>query len=137
MKFSINLLNLVHLNHSHSKHTDISMQVSMRRVFRILRVVRISLMDSEVQHSVDCYAAWKSEDNTENLLVRGQNEDYVSDLTQAILEKIGSRDHTEIMLKYLGAKITINAKKISLESPNYLEPKDIFIPGDFSSASFI
>ncbi len=54
-----------------------------------------------------------------------------------ILEKIGSRDHTEIMLKYLGAKITINAKKISLESPNYLEPKDIFIPGDFSSASFL
>ena len=54
-----------------------------------------------------------------------------------ILEKIGSRDHTEIMLKYLGAKININSEKISLESPNFLKPKDIHIPGDFSSASFL
>ena len=54
-----------------------------------------------------------------------------------ILEKIGSRDHTEIMLKYLGAKIKVNSEKISLESPNFLKPKDIHIPGDFSSASFL
>lgn len=54
-----------------------------------------------------------------------------------ILEKIGSRDHTEIMLKYLGAKINVNSEKISLESPNFLKPKDIHIPGDFSSASFL
>jgi 3-phosphoshikimate 1-carboxyvinyltransferase len=54
-----------------------------------------------------------------------------------ILEKIGSRDHTEIMLKYLGAKINVNSEKISLESPNFLKPKDIDIPGDFSSASFL
>ena len=54
-----------------------------------------------------------------------------------ILEKIGSRDHTEIMLKYLGAKIKINGEKISLESPNFLKSKDIYIPGDFSSAAFL
>ena len=54
-----------------------------------------------------------------------------------ILEKIGSRDHTEIMLKYLDARININAEKISLESPNFLKPKDIYVPGDFSSASFL
>ena len=54
-----------------------------------------------------------------------------------ILEKIGSRDHTEIMLKYLGAKISKNGEKISLESPNFLESRDIYIPGDFSSAAFL
>ena len=54
-----------------------------------------------------------------------------------ILEKIGSRDHTEIMLKYLGAKIRINGEKISLESPNFLKSRDIYIPGDFSSAAFL
>ena len=54
-----------------------------------------------------------------------------------ILEKIGSRDHTEIMLKFLGAKISKDGEKISLESPNFLESRDICIPGDFSSAAFL
>ena len=54
-----------------------------------------------------------------------------------ILEKVGSRDHTEIMLKYLGAKISKKAEKITLESPNFLESRDIYIPGDFSSAAFL
>ena len=54
-----------------------------------------------------------------------------------ILEKIGSRNHTEIMLKYLGAKISKKGEKISLESPNFLKSRDIYIPGDFSSAAFL
>ena len=41
------------------------------------------------------------------------------------------------MLKHLGANININSNKISLESPNFLKPKDIHVPGDFSSASFL
>ena len=57
--------------------------------------------------------------------------------TTIIDEKLPSRDHTEILMKYLGAKIIKNKKKILLESPNFLKPKDIFIPGDFSSAAFI
>ena len=57
--------------------------------------------------------------------------------TTIIEEKLPSRDHTEILMKYLGAKIIKNKKKILLESPNFLKPKDIFIPGDFSSAAFI
>ena len=57
--------------------------------------------------------------------------------TTIIDEKLPSRDHTEILMKYLGAKIIKNKTKIFLESPNFLKPKDIFIPGDFSSAAFI
>ena len=54
-----------------------------------------------------------------------------------IEEKIPSRDHTEILLKYLGANIKKEKNIITLKSPNFLKPKDIFIPGDFSSAAFI
>ncbi len=57
--------------------------------------------------------------------------------TTVIDEKIPSRDHTEILMEYLGVKIRKNKKKIFLESPNFLKPKDIYIPGDFSSAAFI
>ena len=57
--------------------------------------------------------------------------------TSTIVEKIPSRDHTEIMLKYLGARIEKQKNIISLTSPNFLKPKDLTIPGDFSSAAFI
>ncbi len=57
--------------------------------------------------------------------------------TTSIVEKVPSRDHTEIMLKYLGAKLKKEQDLISLTSPNFLKPKDLCIPGDFSSAAFI
>ncbi|MFL2660507.1 MAG: 3-phosphoshikimate 1-carboxyvinyltransferase [Alphaproteobacteria bacterium] len=57
--------------------------------------------------------------------------------TLEIIEKIPSRDHTEIMLKYLGADLKKKKNTISFTNPNFLKPKDITIPGDFSSAAFI
>ncbi len=54
-----------------------------------------------------------------------------------IIEKNPSRDHTEIMLKYFGAQIKIKKNEITLNSPNFLKPKDIHVPGDFSSAAFL
>lgn len=54
-----------------------------------------------------------------------------------ILEKIPSRNHTEIMLEHLGARIKTKKNLISLKSPNCLSPNNITIPGDFSSAAFI
>ena len=41
------------------------------------------------------------------------------------------------MLKYLGANLSKQKNTISFTNPNFLKPKDIKIPGDFSSASFI
>ena len=52
-------------------------------------------------------------------------------------EKFPSRDHTEILLKYLGADIKKEKNIITLKSPNFLKPKDLFVPGDFSSAAFL
>ena len=57
--------------------------------------------------------------------------------TTEIVEKIPSRDHTEIMLEYLGADLKKQKNTISFKNPNFLKPKDIKIPGDFSSAAFV
>lgn len=46
-----------------------------------------------------------------------------------------SRDHTERMLKFMGANIEINAANISINSST-LQAKDILIPGDISAAAF-
>ena len=61
--------------------------------------------------------------------------------TTSIIEPSLSRDHTERMLKYFGAKIeTIKLKnskwKIILEGIPALKPLDINVPSDPSSASF-
>lgn len=46
-----------------------------------------------------------------------------------------SRNHTELMLKYLGAKINVDNGSIIL-SPSELRAKDIEVVGDISSAAF-
>lgn len=53
-----------------------------------------------------------------------------------VIEPHKSRDHTERLLQYLGANINVDGLKIVLEGQNELEPKEIKIPGDISSASF-
>lgn len=47
-----------------------------------------------------------------------------------------SRDHTERMLAAMGAPITVEDQSVFLEGPADLEPIDIVVPGDFSSAAF-
>ena len=46
-----------------------------------------------------------------------------------------SRNHTELMLKYLGANIKVEGKKVTVK-PSRLTPKNIDICGDISSATF-
>lgn len=53
-----------------------------------------------------------------------------------IIEKIKTRDHTEIMLKEFGGKIELNENKIIVYPIENLYAREIFIPGDFSSASY-
>ncbi len=47
-----------------------------------------------------------------------------------------SRDHTERMLKFLGAKISNKMHQISIAPFPELKPNEIFVPGDISSAAF-
>lgn len=50
-------------------------------------------------------------------------------------EPFKSRNHTELMLDYLGANINVEKNKIAIQKSE-LKPKDIVVCGDISSAAF-
>ncbi len=54
----------------------------------------------------------------------------------SLTEPAQSRDHTERMLKYLGAPVEIKGTTIFIEGISELEARPITIPGDISSAAF-
>ncbi len=53
-----------------------------------------------------------------------------------VMEKIGSRDHTERFLKACGVPLQKDAAWLVLEKAEELAPLTVRIPGDFSSAAF-
>lgn len=53
-----------------------------------------------------------------------------------VIEDVKSRDHTERMLKYFGARINISRTSVSIKGGILLRPRTIKVPGDISSASF-
>ena len=53
-----------------------------------------------------------------------------------IIEPEATRDHTEIMLNYLGADIKKDGNKITVKPVKELYAKDITVPGDISSAAY-
>ncbi len=57
------------------------------------------------------------------------------DGTTTIVEKLISRNHSELMLKYLGANISVD-KNIIILHGGELKARDLFVPGDISSALF-
>lgn len=52
-----------------------------------------------------------------------------------VIEPYLSRNHTELMLKYLGANIETDGNKVTIK-PSVLDAKNINIVGDISSAAF-
>lgn len=53
-----------------------------------------------------------------------------------VIEKEKSRDHTEIMLKAMGADIAVEGNSITIKGGQSLIAKDLYVPNDISSASF-
>lgn len=53
-----------------------------------------------------------------------------------ITEPEATRDHTEIMLNYLGAKIKKDGNTIIVNPVEELTAKNIYVPGDISSAAY-
>ena len=53
-----------------------------------------------------------------------------------INEKEKSRDHTELMLKAMGANIEVDGLTIRVNKTESLKPQNITVPGDISSAAF-
>lgn len=60
---------------------------------------------------------------------------YAEGITE-VTEPARSRDHTEIMLKDLGADLEVEGLKIRIKGGSPLKGKVLRIPGDISSASF-
>ncbi len=53
-----------------------------------------------------------------------------------VIEPAPTRDHTERMLRGMGAEIAIDGREITLEPPSQLCPLAMTVPGDFSTAAF-
>lgn len=54
-----------------------------------------------------------------------------------VIEPGPARDHTEVMLKAMGANIQIDGQCVTVKPSLPLKPFDIAVPGDFSSAAFL
>lgn len=54
-----------------------------------------------------------------------------------VLEPGPARDHTERMLQAMGADLKVEGYQVSITSRGRLQPIDITVPGDFSSAAFL
>ncbi len=59
-----------------------------------------------------------------------------ADGTTSVTEPFQSRDHTERMLEFFGADIKREGLVTSVKCTKELGPRDIFVPGDISSAAF-
>src|SRR5262249_30982549 len=51
-------------------------------------------------------------------------------------EPVRTRDHTEIALREFGADVYIERRSITVTGRARLEPRELLVPGDLSSASF-
>ena len=60
----------------------------------------------------------------------------ISEGEMKITEKALTRDHTENMLQAFGADILTNQKQITIKAKQALQPVDVHVPGDISSAAF-
>jgi 3-phosphoshikimate 1-carboxyvinyltransferase len=52
-----------------------------------------------------------------------------------VVEPAPTRDHTELMLRDAGVRVTIRPSSVSIDPPERLRLGDVDVPGDFSSAA--
>ncbi len=66
------------------------------------------------------------------VLLAGMYADGITRVTEPVL----SRNHTEIMLRYLGASVTSEGTTVSIEPEPALAGRALNVPGDISSAAY-
>lgn len=59
-----------------------------------------------------------------------------ADSRVTVTEPVRSRDHTELMLSAAGAGVAVDGTRVSIEPTSHLDPLDLDVPGDLSSAAF-
>lgn len=82
-------------------------------------------------HSIDYTSKLASAQVKSCILLAGLN----ADGTTSVTEPYVSRNHSELMLKYMGANIHVNGKTVNIQK-SQLVPKTIDICGDISSAAY-
>jgi 3-phosphoshikimate 1-carboxyvinyltransferase len=65
------------------------------------------------------------------VLLAGLNADGAT----TVVERVPTRDHTELMLQAAGAKIRRSARSVTVEPAGALRLGEVTVPGDFSSAA--
>jgi len=83
-------------------------------------------------HPIDYISPVASAQVKSCLLLAGLYAKGISKIT----EPLPSRDHTERMLRYLGAPLKIKGLTVSIEGVRELKAKPIAVPGDISSGAF-
>jgi 3-phosphoshikimate 1-carboxyvinyltransferase len=56
--------------------------------------------------------------------------------TTSVIEPVRTRDHTEVMLGAMGARLTVDGLRVSVDCTERLQPLSIEVPGDFSAGAF-
>ena len=56
--------------------------------------------------------------------------------TTAVVESVATRNHTELMLRAMGANLDVRDRRVEVTKTERLEPIDLDVPGDVSAASF-
>jgi 3-phosphoshikimate 1-carboxyvinyltransferase len=54
----------------------------------------------------------------------------------SVVEPVKTRDHTELMLRAMGANVDVEGLTVQVEPAGRLEPQDLVIPGDVSASAF-
>jgi 3-phosphoshikimate 1-carboxyvinyltransferase len=56
--------------------------------------------------------------------------------TTSVIEPVATRNHTELMLGSMGAKVLVEGTRVAIMKADRLVPLDLEVPGDVSAASF-
>lgn len=60
----------------------------------------------------------------------------LADGPTSVIEPVKTRDHTELMLRAMGATVEVDGLRVQVAPATRLEPQDLDIPGDVSAAAF-
>ena len=82
-------------------------------------------------HSIEYNSPIASAQVKSSILLAGLSADGVT----TVIEPYKSRNHTEILLEYMGADIAVEENRVSIQKSS-LTARDIFVAGDISSAAF-
>jgi 3-phosphoshikimate 1-carboxyvinyltransferase len=59
-----------------------------------------------------------------------------ADGSTSVVERVKTRDHTELMLRAMGANLKVDGLSVQVDRVSRLEPLDLDVPGDVSAAAF-